>query len=52
MIAIKKLEKRREEFLLLDELSIKEAKVSDKFCRSVEGSMDGTFRKLAIDILV
>lgn len=48
-LAIKKLEEKRDEFLSLDELSIKEAKVSDKFYQSEEGSMNGTFRKLGID---
>lgn len=48
-IAIKKLEEKREEFLSLDDLSIKEAKVSDKFYETDEGSVNGTFRKLAID---
>lgn len=48
-IAMKKLEQKRDEFLLLDEITIREAKVFSEFYQSNEESMNGTFRKLTID---
>lgn len=48
-IALKKLDEKREEFLRLDEISIREAKVFSDLYETNEGSVNGTFRKLAID---
>lgn len=48
-IALKKLDARRDEFLLLDGISLREAKVLSEFYQTNKESMNGTFRKLTID---